>query len=174
MNLALKADLKLRYRAKFEFGATTNVAKGQSMKDSRLLVPVEDAYIEAIGRATYVFATLEWNVVWCCEHLKPGYINKIKRKTAGEIAANFLSIVDKITDHQAKVDCKKLAVQFKELVKYRNGIMHGKPGSSSSGEQLLYRDGSPWTCDLINKAADEFAFCSEETNKILNEKLANI
>jgi hypothetical protein len=44
------------------------------MKDDRLRVPIDNAYVEALGRATYVFATLEWNAVWCCDRMQPNYI----------------------------------------------------------------------------------------------------
>ena len=141
------------------------------MEDSRLLVPVDATYIEAIGRATYVFATLEWNAVWCCEILKPGYVRALKRKTAGDIAKDLVRLVNKIDDFQIKAKCIGPAVQFKNLVEVRNGIMHGKPGSSPYGDQLLYRDGSPWTCDLINKHADEFALCSQQLNTLFHTNM---
>lgn len=31
------------------------------MKDDRLRIPVDDPYVASLGRAAYVFATLEWN-----------------------------------------------------------------------------------------------------------------
>lgn len=47
------------------------------MKDDRLRVPVDHGYIEALGRAAYVFATLEWDAVWCCERMQSNYIQKL-------------------------------------------------------------------------------------------------
>ncbi len=61
------------------------------MKDDRLRVPIDNAYVEALGRATYVFATLEWNAVWCCERMEADYIRKLSRKTAGKIADNLVN-----------------------------------------------------------------------------------
>lgn len=130
------------------------------MKDDRLSVPVQDDYILALGRATYVFATLEWNAIWCCERLKPGYINKLGRKTAGDIACDFMKRVLRIGDAKLKQAHTGPACEFKRLVAVRNGILHGKPGTAVDGEQRLFRDGVPWTPTMLENAADEFAACS--------------
>jgi hypothetical protein len=56
------------------------------MKNDRLRVPVDDPYVEALGRHSYVFATLEWTAVWCCKKMSTNYIDGIGKKTAGIIA----------------------------------------------------------------------------------------
>jgi hypothetical protein len=60
------------------------------MKDDRLRIPVENAYVEALGRAIYVFAGAEWTVLHCWESMQKGYIQVAKTKTAGKIADKFL------------------------------------------------------------------------------------
>ena len=42
------------------------------MKDERLRVPIDDAYLHAAGLATICFARLEWNAAWCCEKMRAG------------------------------------------------------------------------------------------------------
>jgi hypothetical protein len=60
-----------------------------------------------------------------------------------------------------------LAIEFRHLVKERNGILHGKPGTvSTSGEQRLFRDGTPWQIGDLNDITDRFAKCSFQFNEI--------
>jgi len=141
------------------------------MKDARLRVPVSDDYVVALGRATYVFATLEWNAVWCCERLKPGFINKLGKKTAGGIAGALIKYVSQISDEGMKQACVGPADEFKGLVSIRNGIMHGKPGTASDNAQRLFWNGAAWTVEMIDDAADKFAACSERLNTLLYDAL---
>lgn len=141
------------------------------MKDDRLRVLIDNAYVEALGRATYVFAILEWNAVWCCERMDANYIGKLGRKTAGNIAEDLVRFAEKRPDPQLRKDCSEPAKEFQRLVKIRNGILHGKPGTAPSGEQRLFRDGNPWTPAMIDDAADEFAACSISLNALLYNQL---
>jgi len=143
------------------------------MKDDRLRVPVSDDYVAALGKATYVFAILEWNAVWCCERLKPGFINNLGRKTAGDIAIALIKHVSQIHDESQKQACVGLADEFKRLVSIRNGILHGKPGTSSDNEQRLFRNGTAWTIEMIDNAADQFAACSESLNTLIYATLSS-
>jgi hypothetical protein len=59
------------------------------MKDDRLRVPVDTAYLTAIGMATYCFARMEWDAVYCGEKLNPGYVNTVASKTAGRIGSDI-------------------------------------------------------------------------------------
>jgi hypothetical protein len=140
-------------------------------KDDRLRVPVDDAYVAALGRATYVFAILEWNAVWCAERLSPGFLNEIAKKTAGAIASDLLAFVEKITDSALEAACKPPAIEFKRLVNIRNGILHGKPGTAPDGAQRLFRDGTRWSPEAIDSAADEFAACGIVLNSLLHKEL---
>lgn len=82
------------------------------MKDDRLRVPIDDPYLISLGRATYVFATLEWNAVWCAERLAPGFINDLKKKTAGKIASDLLALINRIVDPTVKAACEPPARRF--------------------------------------------------------------
>ncbi len=127
----------------------------------------------AIGRAAYVFAALEWNVAWCCEKLQPGYLNTItaKKKTAGTVARNFLALAQK-APASAAANCLTYGTEFGRLVEVRNGIMHGKPGTvTPTGEQRLFHSGAPWTIEMLDDAADQFAKCSIAFNDILHNQL---
>ncbi len=150
------------------------------MRDDRLRISVDDCYIKALGRATYVFAILEWNAVWCCERMEAGYIQKLERKnaagkivgkTAGCIAKDLVRLASQRPDPQDQRDCSGPAHRFKRLVETRNGIMHGKPGTAPSGEQRLFRDGDAWTPEMVDDAADEFAACSLLLHALLYNQL---
>ncbi len=139
------------------------------MKSDRLRVPVDEPYILAIGRATYVFATMEWNAVWCCERMQRNYIGSLRRKTAGKIAIDLVRLAMPI--NLGRDGCLGPAIEFLRLVEFRNGILHGKPGTSPTGEQRLFRDGIPWTSSMIDDAADQFADCSISLNLLLYNQL---
>lgn len=137
------------------------------MSDERLRVPLDDDYALAVGRAAYVFAYLEWQVVWCAEKLQQGFLGSLGTKTAGQIGAAFEPLVAAITDQALKASLLPLAQEFRLLVKERNGILHGKPGTvSATGDQRLFRNGSAWQITDLNDAADRFALCSSRLNAI--------
>lgn len=130
------------------------------MIDDRLRVSVAADYVVALGRATYVFATLEWDAVWCCERLKPGFIDKLKKETAGDIANALTKYVSQVHDESLKQACIGPAKKFKQLVCTRNELVHAKPGTSSDNAQCLFKkNGTAWTVETIDEAADEFAAC---------------
>ena len=141
------------------------------MRDDRLRIAIDDAYVEALGRATYVFAVLEWNAVWCRERMRPGYVGAPKRKTAGVIADDLVRLSRRRHDPVLRAACVKSATEFERLVDVRNAFVHGKPGTAPGGGQWLFRDGVPWTPDTVNAAADEFAACSASLNGLLHGAL---
>lgn len=140
------------------------------MKNDRLRVPVDEAYVAAIGRATYVFSTLEWNAVWCCERMRKNYISMLGRKTAGAVAQDLVKFSHKrpLADRAA---CVAPAVEFARLVKQRNALLHGKPGTAAGGAQRLFHEGAAWDTASIDDLADEFAACSIVLNALLYGEL---
>ncbi|MBY6062923.1 hypothetical protein [Pseudidiomarina sediminum] len=106
------------------------------MKDARLRCPVEKEYVEALGLAAYTFASLEWQVVWCMEMIKPESIHKVvgEEMTAGTIAKKFIDVTRNMPKSKERETLKALAQKFMELVQVRNKIMHGKP-CTCSGQQ---------------------------------------
>ena len=139
-------------------------------KDDRLLISLDALYLDALGRATYTFAILEWNAVWCCERMEANYIRNLRKKTAGNIANDLVRMVEKLANPLRNA-CLGPAKQFQLLVETRNGILHGKPGTASGGAQRLFRNGIPWNPELLVDAADEFAACGILLNDLLHGKL---
>jgi hypothetical protein len=120
-----------------------------SMKDDRLRVSVKPEYCGALGLATYCFASMSWDAVWCCEKLRLGSINSVPNKTAGIIGATFLRLVDK-----------------------RNDIMHSPPATAPGGEQMFNRHGRFITVGDLEEMADEFTACSLRLNALLHGPLS--
>ncbi|KFA27290.1 hypothetical protein FQK02_09665 [Xanthomonas vasicola] len=105
------------------------------MTDDRLLIPQDPEYFAAMGLATIAFARLEWDAVWCCERMQPGYIGTIeeKRKTAGKIASDLKAISAQWSEGRLVAHILPLAEEFGAVVEERNGLLHGKPGTAPGG-----------------------------------------
>jgi hypothetical protein len=125
---------------------------------------VDNIYLKALGRAVWAFALLEWNAVWCCELLEPNYMHKRGRRgpvrTSDHIADDLISLLTNPSDPHIGSDWLLAAQEFKRLVKVRNSIFHGQPGSTPTGEQRLFREGIPWTPETVDNAVAEFEACS--------------
>lgn len=137
------------------------------MKDDRLRSPVKLDYIEALGRAIYTFASLEWQVVWCAEKIQPSSIRKIvdKEMTAGTIANFFINAVRNMPKIPEREELELLATRFMELVKVRNNIIHGKPCTGPNGESRLSGKKVIEIPDL-EQAADDFVECGIKLNSL--------
>lgn len=118
----------------------------------------------SLGRALFVFAALEWNSAHCCEKIAPGYLNNLETKTAGLIADNLIWHVE-TQRPQIWVSHEAICREFKAL-KLCNTIMHGKPGSTSGGNQRLFNKGVPFDVTAIDDAADQFAVCSIQVREM--------
>ncbi|WP_414446783.1 hypothetical protein AB4851_08325 [Burkholderia sp. 22PA0099] len=143
------------------------------MSDDRKRVPQNAEYFQAVGLATIAFARLEWDAVWCCERLDPGYINRIEpdRKTAGRIAGDLENYFARIVDDALKEKSVPLALEFGAVTRERNGLMHGKPGTAENGDQRLFRNGDEWTIEKVNEFADRCVRAGEPLNALLYAEL---
>ena len=141
------------------------------MKDDRLRIPFEASYVEALGRALYVFAYTEWNAVYCCERMRKNYLHTVSRKTAGQIANDLVTLVKRRPDPKLRADCLGPAEEFQRCVLVRNGLVHSNPATGPAGEQRLFRQGVAWTPEMIDNAADEFAACDIALSHLLYNQL---
>jgi hypothetical protein len=144
------------------------------MKNDRKRGPVKSNYSEALGLAAFSFATCEWNVVWCCERIKPGSLKRFvgDELTAGKIGKRFSDIAQNMPRTNERQQLEELAVIFLTLVDLRNSILHGKPCTGPSGEARLYSRKVIEIADLED-AADQFTDCSIKLNSLLHGFLAN-
>lgn len=146
------------------------------MSDDRLRVTLDAPYANALGVAMFCFARCEWDAVWCCERLQPGFIATIepKKKTAGTIAKDLLRLADSIPDNDLRFHCHEVAKEFDSLVLERNGLLHGKPGTAKDGAQRLFRHGSAWTIETVDALSDAFTRCQVKLNDLVHVRLAEL
>lgn len=144
------------------------------MKDDRKRVAIDDPYAHALGLAAYCFAICEWNAVWSADRLQAGYIGTIepKKKTAGVIAQDLINLVNAIADPVLRAICTPPAAEFQLLVRERNGLLHGKPGTAPNGDQRLFRGGSEWSIADIEDFTDRVVACSMLLNAMYHKHLA--
>ena len=140
------------------------------MKNDRLRVPVDDAYLLSIGRATYCFARLEWDAVYCGEKLNAGYLSTVSVKTAGNIAIDVAQFVSYVSDPLNRDRYRAATIELSRLVKRRNDLVHSNT-ATVNGEQRLVRRDSSWQPSDIDDLADEFTACSIELNDLFHHIL---
>jgi transcriptional regulator with XRE-family HTH domain len=142
-------------------------------KGMRLRVPVEPAYISALGLAVFAFARLEWAAVWCCERIAPGSINNTLPRMAGDLADKLIKLAAGLPPSSEQIELCEAAAEFKELVRTRNALLHAKPGTED-GAQRLFRDGLAWTVQMIDDAADAFTACNDRLVILFHEFLVKL
>ena len=137
-------------------------------------IPVAEDYLSALGRATYNFSYLEWGVIWLTETLQLGFLQISSTMTAGNIAQEFSSVVQKLDKGDAdKTNLKILASNFSDLVAIRNSLMHGNPYTALSGEQRLPYDGKhgrkDWTLDSMKEFSTRTATANIKVGPLLHK-----
>lgn len=137
------------------------------MKDDRLRVPIDDTYLHKVGLAVICFSRLEWDAVWCCEKISPGYIHTVGKKTAGDIAKDLIQLSAKHVDQAVSGQLSPAANEFLRLTKRRNDFLHANPATAPNGDQRLFRHGVEWTVSMVDELADEFTACSLTLNHCL-------
>jgi hypothetical protein len=144
------------------------------VSDDRLRIPQDPDYFHAIGLAAVAFARLEWDAVWCCHRLQSKYIQTIepKKKTAGTIANELKGLFLRISDEGLRAKAVPFAEEFKSIVLDRNGIMHGKPGTTEKGDQRLFGHGVELSINDINDFSDRCVRSGSHLNALLYNELA--
>ena len=132
---------------------------------------VEPAYAEAIGRATYAFALMEWSAIWCCEALDDGYAERMHHTTAGEVGEDFERMARATGDPHLRNELVGAADEFRRLVRVRNALAHGKPGHDAEGRCILVNDGRPWILEGVLNAAHLFETCAGRLAALLEQRL---
>jgi hypothetical protein len=149
-----------------EIDATRELGRS---KDSRKRQAVKSDYIEALGMAVWSFASLEWQVVRCCEKIRPGssVAKSVRaRMTAGDISKHFSNLVRNMPASTEREALRELAVRFDGLVDKRNLIVHGKPCTGPTDESRLSSSAGVLEIAELEAAADDFASCSSQLNKV--------
>jgi hypothetical protein len=133
--------------------------------------PCDARYIEALGRAVFNFALLEYAVVHAAEKIERGYLNKYtaKPKTAGMVARDFAKIIARAAQgHPAAGKLTEISSTFAELTERRNKLLHANPATLADGTQaLIYQTGACWELDTVTAAAQAFEDAAVKTLDVL-------
>jgi hypothetical protein len=106
-------------------------------------VPVDDVYVQKVGKAIYIFAYYEWTIIWIIEKLDQGFVNEVCREkvlTSGQIAIRFKKAIKSKNSQLVKVlsdELDECCALFEELVVKRNALVHAHPCSDTNGDQIL-------------------------------------
>ncbi len=136
-------------------------------------IPVDDAYLLAVGRATYNFAYLEWGIVWLVEAIEPGFLGKAETLTANKISKELMKVLKNFDQHDpAMLKLNELASSFVSLVKLRDMLMHGNPITADGGAQKLHYQGrhgvKDWSIPEILEFANKTAEASISAGELLH------
>jgi hypothetical protein len=83
-----------------------------------------------------------------------------------------VDLVNAIGDSNLRATCLPPSLEFQRLVQERNGLLHGKPGTATNGNQRLFRHGQEWSIAAIEAFSDEVAACSILLSDMVHQHLA--
>ena len=139
------------------------------MKNFR--IKVDPDYLQLIGRATYTFSYLEWQIIYVGEKLKPGFLRDTRKCTAGQIANRFENLAKK-TNPELRSRMIDLSSNFKALVIRRNHLIHANPITDPQGEpRLHYSPAKTWQEEDIVALINDFELCAADGNNVFYKLL---
>jgi hypothetical protein len=142
--------------------------------------PYDSGYVAAIGRAIYIFAIYEWNVVHTMELIRPGFLNKWrfanKPMTAGTVGKKFKNAVGESSDlaRPLALNLKEAARAFVELADERNELVHAHVYSEPDGRQQLIYQGKDKTRTWSVGEIDDLAHRFENSSILLRDLMKEI
>ena len=141
--------------------------------------PYDSGYVAAIGRAIYIFAIHEWNVVHAIERLRPGFLHKWRfvknAMTAGTVGKNFKNALDESSGLACPLtlELNEAAKTFMEFVDERNELVHAHVYSEPDGrQQLIYQSKDKtrtWSVAEIDDLAHRFENYSIALRDLMKE-----
>jgi len=142
--------------------------------------PYDSEYVAAIGRAIYIFAIYEWNVVHTMEKLRPGFLNKWRfaknPMTAGKVGKKFKNAVNDSNDLARPLTSKlkEAAKIFMESADDRNELVHAHVYSEPDGRQQLIYQGKDKTRTWSVAEIDDLAHRFENSSITLRDLMKEI
>jgi hypothetical protein len=142
--------------------------------------PYDSGYVAAIGRAIYIFAIYEWNVVHTIERLRPGFLHRWRfaqnPMTAGTVGKKFKNTVGESSDlaRPLTLKLKEAAKTFMEFVDERNEFVHAHVYSEPDGRQQLIYQGKDKTRTWSIAEIDDLAHRFENSSIALRDLMKEI
>jgi len=147
-------------------------------------VPVDEAYVAFVGRATYVFAYYEWGIIYIIEQLTPGFLIEYARggkpMTSGTVLKRLKSGVDSHASDVGGVtveDLRALQNEFGALISRRNALIHAHPPTDEDGSQILIHQKSnpialpdmKWPMDTVRQLITDFDAAAVRASPVLHK-----
>jgi hypothetical protein len=142
--------------------------------------PYDSGYVTAIGRAIFIFANYEWNVVHTTERLRPGFLIKWRfaqnPMTAGRLGKKFEKAVNEASELAPPLTSrlKEAARAFIESVDERNELVHAHLYSEQDGRQQLIYQGKDKTKTWSVAEIDDLAHRFENSSIALRDLMQEI
>jgi hypothetical protein len=129
-------------------------------------------YLEALGRAIYRWAMMEWAIIYLAEELRPegGAIQRSATMTSTEVTQLFHSaLADTAIPASTLADARAILYEYDTLVPRRNDIVHAHP-ATISGQQRLHRVRADGTREAIQ--LDDLVAFSSDCARVANQASA--
>jgi molecular chaperone GrpE (heat shock protein) len=100
--------------------------------------PCDEQYIEALGRAVFNFAILEYTVAYIIERLEPDYLREYisKKKTATRVAQDFAQALQRAKEHAAEAELTAFQSVFVDLKDRRDRLLRWCAAPSGTRHSL--------------------------------------
>lgn len=139
-------------------------------------IPADPEYLQALGRAAYNFAYLEWVVIWIIVKLSPdGFGSVPKGEPSSKIATALARAVAQtrpaLTASLRKRLVKEVEHPFREAIKRRNKLLHAHPYTAKAGNQQLGGGGIEWPMAEVDSAARMFEEAAIACNSLFHGDL---
>jgi hypothetical protein len=134
----------------------------------------EPEYLEAIGKAVYVFARVEWNIIWIVAKLKPDYFNETRspdQKLTSTITKDLWAALAAATslDTAMRARITSAVREFERLTKRRNHLVHAHPFTDAEGKQRLGKtEERHWSMEKIRTLIAELEASDRETGGLVH------
>jgi hypothetical protein len=125
-------------------------------------MPTDSEYLEALGRAIYRWALMEWDIIYLAEELNPAgrTVHRSATMTSGLVAQQLRSALAASTmSASVLADAENISAAYDALIPRRNDIVHAHP-ATIDGLQRLHRVRGDSTQESI-QLDDLRAFTSE-------------
>jgi hypothetical protein len=139
----------------------------------------EPEYLQALGAAVYVFARVEWNVMYIVERLRPGYLMETNengklpdQRTPSTIANDLKAALKKnnLVSAPMRTRIEDAHALFKKLSLRRNHLFHAHPFTDADGKQRLGKtEERHWTLEKISVFVAQLEAADRETNALVHE-----
>lgn len=144
--------------------------------------PATDEYYNALGQATFIFSTLEWNVVCIARKIKVDFITRefYTKWTSGKVNKKFIEILKSNKELLGNIYDKLFthAEEFGKIIDRRNAFVHSQPITGHDGSAMLahyeFISSFHWKIEELDSFSKEAEELSQKFNHILHYEMPEL